>query len=65
MHYCVLGLKESSIEDDMKTLYLKLALQYHHDKNKHPQVSAVMRIINEAKEELEYLLRYNDAIMEQ
>ena len=43
----------------------KLALRYHPDKNKHPQASDVMRIINEAKEELEDLLRYNDAMREQ
>ena len=50
----------------MKTeAYRKVALQYHPDKNKHPQASDVMRMINETKEGLEYLLRYNDAMREQ
>ena len=34
-------------------------------KNNHPQDSTVMRMINEAKEGLEDLLRYNDARREQ
>ena len=42
-----------------------MALRFHPDKNKHPQDSAVMRMINEAKEVLEQLLRYNDEMREQ
>ena len=42
-----------------------MALRYHPDKNKHPQDSAVMRMINEAKEGLEDLLLYNDEMREQ
>ena len=49
----------------MKKSYPKLALWSHPDKNKHPQASAMMRMINEAKEGLEDLLRYNDAMKEQ
>ena len=60
MHYHVHGLNESSTEADMKTAYRKLALQSHPDKNNYPQASAVMRMINEAKEVLKYLLRYID-----
>ena len=43
----------------MKKAHRKLALQSHPDKNKHPQASAVVRTINEAKEGFEDLLRYN------
>ena len=41
--------------------YCKISLQSHPDKNEHQQASAVMRMINEAKEGLKYLLQYNDA----
>ena len=61
LHYRVLGLNESSTEDDTKKSYQKLALRSHTDKNKHPQASAVMRMINEAKQGLEDVLRHNDA----
>ena len=60
-HYHLLGLDESSTEDDMKKIYHKLSLKFHSDKNNHSQASAVMRMINEAKEELEDTLRYNYA----
>ena len=43
----------------MKKAYCKLDLWSHPGKNKHPQASAVMRTINEAKEGFEDLLRYN------
>ena len=33
-----------------KKAYRSLALQFHPDKNQHPQVSDVMKMINEAKE---------------
>ena len=46
LHYHVIGLNESSAEDDMKKAYRKLALQYHPEKYKHPQASAMMRMIN-------------------
>ena len=49
----------------MKKSYRKLVLRSHPDKNKHPQASTVMRMINEAKEGQEDLLRYNDAMREQ
>ena len=62
MHYHVLGLNESSKEDDCKKAYRKLALQYLPDINNHPQASAVLHMINEAKEGLKYLLRYNNAM---
>ena len=61
-HYRVLGLNESSTEDDTKKFYHKMDLQYHPDINKHPQDSSLMRMINEAKEGLEDILRYNDAM---
>ena len=62
MHYRVLGLNESSTEDDNKKSYRKLALRCQPDKNNHPQTSAVMRMINKANEGLEDLLHYNDAM---
>ena len=65
MHYHVLGLNESSAEDDMKKSYSKLALQYHPEKNKHPQASIVMRMINKSKEGLRYLFCYIDEMREQ
>ena len=42
--------------------YFTLALQFYPDKNQHSQVTEVMKIINEAKEELESTLRHNDEI---
>ena len=62
MRYSVLDFNYSSTEDDTKKAYRKVALQFHPDRNKHPQASSVMRMINEAKQELEKLLRYNDAM---
>ena len=64
MNYHVLGLNDSSTDDDMKKAYRYLALQFNPDKNKHSQVSDVMKMINEAKEELENTLRHNYAIRE-
>ena len=49
----------------MKKAYLSLALRFHPYKNQHSQVSYVMRMINEAKEELENTLRHDDAIREE
>ena len=46
----------------MKKAYRKLALQYHPNKNKHPQDSAVMRMINESKEGLEDIVCHNDVM---
>ena len=44
----------------MKKAYRYLNLQFHPDKNKHQQVTELIKIINEAKEELESTLRHND-----
>ena len=62
MHYLVLGLNESSTEDYMKKVYRSLDRQFHPEKNKHSQFSDVIQIINEAKEGVEDLLSYNDAM---
>ena len=50
MHYRVLGLNDSSTEDDMKKSYRSLALRFYPYKNQHSQVTEVMKIINKAKE---------------
>ena len=62
MHYRVLSLNESSTEDYMEKAYRKLDLRSHPVKNKYPQTSAVMSMINKAKEGLKDLLRYNYAM---
>ena len=43
----------------MQKAYRSLALQFHPDKNQHSQVSDEMKMINEAKGELESTLRHN------
>ena len=65
MHYHVLGLNDSSTEDDIKKAYRSLALEFRPDKNQHSQVSDGMKILNEAKEELENILRHDYAIREE
>ena len=64
MHYIVLGLNESSSEDNIKKVYRSLACQFHLEKNQHSQFSDVMLMINEAKEELEDTFRNNYAMRE-
>ena len=64
-HYLVLGLNESSTEEDMKKAYITLALRFHPDKNQLSQVPDVMKIINEAKDELENIFCRIDAIREE
>ena len=49
----------------MKKAYPYLDLRFQPDKNKHPQVTEVMKMINEAKENLESTLRHNDEISEE
>ena len=53
MNYHVPDLNESSTEDDMKKAYCKLDLRSHPEKNKYPQASAVMRMMNKSREGLE------------
>ena len=61
----VLGLNESSTEEDIKKAYCSMSLRFHPDKNIHEEASKVMRMINEATEVLEDTLRNNDAIREE
>ena len=49
----------------MKTSYRSLALRFHPDKNLHSQVTEVMKMIKEAKEELESTLRHIGEIREE
>ena len=58
----VLGLNESSTEENMKTAYRSMALRFHPDKNIDVDTSKMMGMINEAKEGLKNTLRNNDAI---
>ena len=55
----VLGLNESSTEEDTKKAYRSMSLQFHPDKNIHEDASKVMWMINEAKEGLEDTLHNN------
>ena len=48
-----------------KKAYCSLARQFHPDKNQHQKCTDVMKIINEAKEELEKALRNNYSIREE
>ena len=48
-HYHVLGLNDSSTEDNMKKAYRKMAPPSQPDKNKHSKHSDAMRMINEDK----------------
>ena len=59
LHYHVIVFNESSTEDDTKKAYRSLALRFHPDKNQRSQVLDVMKMINEAKGELESTLRHN------
>ena len=65
MHYHVIVFNDSSREDDMEKAYRSLALWFYPDKNQHSQVSGVMKMINEAKEWLEKILRHNDTIRDE
>ena len=65
MHYHVLGLNASSTEDDITKAFLNLACRFQPDKNNHFLASDLACIINEAEEELEGILRHNDAMREQ
>ena len=49
----------------MKKNYHSLALRFHPDTNNHSQVTEVVRLIIEAKENLESTLRHNEKIREE
>ena len=59
LHYLVIGLNQSSTEDDMKTSYRYPAILFYPDKNHHSKVSDVIKMINESKEKLESTLCHN------
>ena len=48
LNYHVIDLNDFSTEDDMKKYNRSLAILFQPDKNKHSQVSDVMKNINEA-----------------
>ena len=64
-YYHVLGLNDSSIEDDMKRAYRTLDFRFHPDKNNNSPFIDVMQMINEAKEEPERTFCHNYATKEQ
>ena len=45
----VLGLNESSTEEEIKKAYHSISLQFHPDKNINEDASKVMSMINKAK----------------
>ena len=51
-HYAVLGLAVAASAADVKRAYLKLALQYHPDKNKAPDAAERFQRISTAKDVL-------------
>ena len=65
MNLFVLGLNESSTEEDMKKAYRSMSLRFHPSKNIHEDASKMMGMINKAKEGLKTTLRNNDAIREE
>ena len=48
----LLGLIDSSTEEDLKKSYRSMSLQFHSDRNIHEDASKMMEMINEAKEGL-------------
>ena len=64
MNLFVLGLNESSTEEDMEKAYRSMSLRFHPDKNIHEDASKMMGMINEAKEVLKITLLNNYAIRE-
>ena len=50
MHYHVIGLNDSSTEDDMKKAYHNLDCIFQPDKNKHSHASDMSLMINESRE---------------
>src|SRR5437867_11251650 len=47
-YYDVLGVQKGAGKDDVKAAYRKLALQYHHDRNKDPGAAEKFKEISEA-----------------
>ncbi|GCC53474.1 hypothetical protein SanaruYs_37190 [Chryseotalea sanaruensis] len=51
-YYAILGVSPSAHAADIKRAYRKLALQYHPDKNPHPEAERFFKEVNEAYETL-------------
>ena len=62
--FLVLGLNESSTEEDIKKSNRYLARRFRPDKTQHLNSTDLMQMINKAKEELGDTLRHNDAMRE-
>ena len=62
LYYHIIGLHESTTEDDFKKAYRKQALSSQPEKNNYPQASADFRMIQEAKKGLEDVLHHNDTM---
>ena len=49
-HYEILGVNDTSSDDEIKKAYRKLSLQFHPDRNKDPAASGKFQKINDANE---------------
>ena len=47
-YYRIMGLPRNASIEDIKTVYKKLAKEFHPDVNKTPEAEAKMKVINEA-----------------
>jgi hypothetical protein len=47
-YYDILNISENSTKEEVKKAYKKLALQYHPDRNKHPNATEIFKKISEA-----------------
>ena len=64
MHYHVLNLERTATVKQVVKAYRKLILRCHPDKNKHPDASAAFRIITDAKDIVEEMVKARATIDE-
>ncbi len=51
-YYAILGVSPDASQNDIRRAYRRLAMQWHPDRNKSPDASRMMQVINEAYEVL-------------